>query len=210
MLKLNDHPALRLHVGDVLFTILRELDSLLPVCRKFILPSSMPFCFRLPPRITDANTSVRPVPYSVIAALGNHGSPARWAYSGKPRFSFATLAFDVCELHSLACPQPQSGAIVTANRGAWQARLMSVTCQSRAKRSTFAMSGIRPAAAPTAPRQCSRSAGILACPLASLHYRPQWRRSARFPARQGRRRNAVTITSAATACSAAVMPSAQL
>ena len=127
MLNLNDHPALRLHVGDVLLTILREMDSFLPVCLKFILPSSMPFCFRLPPRIADANTSVRPVPDSVIAALGNHGSPARWACSGKPRFSLATLAFNVCELHSLSCPQPQSGAIVTANRGALQARLMSVT-----------------------------------------------------------------------------------
>lgn len=40
--------------------------------------------------------------------------------------------------------------------------------------------------------------------------RRQWRRSAGFPARQERRRSAVTITSAATACSAAVMPSAQL
>ena len=118
MLKLNDHPALRLHVGDVLLTALREMDSLLPVCWKFILPSSMPFCFRLPPRIADANTSVRPVPDFVIAALGNHGSPARWACSGKPRLSLATLAFNGCELHSLSCPQPQSGAIVTANRGA--------------------------------------------------------------------------------------------
>lgn len=36
------------------------------------------------------------------------------------------------------------------------------------------------------------------------------RRSAGFQARHGRRRSAVTITSAATACSAAVMPSAQL
>ncbi len=40
--------------------------------------------------------------------------------------------------------------------------------------------------------------------------RRQWHRSARFPPRQGRRRSAVTITSAAIACSAAVMPSAQL
>ena len=118
MLKLNDHPALRLHVGDVLLTGLRELDSLLPVCRKLILPSSMPFCFRLPPRIADANTSMRPVPNSVIAALSNHGSPARWACSGKPRLSLATLAFNICELHSLSCPQPQSGAIVVAKRGA--------------------------------------------------------------------------------------------
>ena len=83
MLKLKDHPALRFHVGDVLLTALREMDSLLPVCRKLILPSSMPFCFRLPPRVADANTSMRPVPDSVIAALSNYGSPARWACSGK-------------------------------------------------------------------------------------------------------------------------------
>ena len=102
MLKLN-HKAMRgTNISDVLFPGLPiVLDKFLAFGREVVFPCAVPVGFLFGPGITIPNSPVRPVPDSVIAALSNHGSPARWACSGKPRLSLATLAFNICELHSL-------------------------------------------------------------------------------------------------------------
>lgn len=60
----------------------------------------MPFCCGLPPLVTNANSTVRPMPDPKIPALRNHGGAARRACAGEPRLGLSPLPFDVRELHN--------------------------------------------------------------------------------------------------------------
>ena len=92
MLKFDYQPVLRLHIRDVLFAVFGPVDNLLPVDRKLILPTAVPFSLRLPPAVAGASRAVGPMPDPVFSAFRHHSATATWAFPRQTRLGFSALS----------------------------------------------------------------------------------------------------------------------
>jgi hypothetical protein len=91
VLKFDDDLGSGLHVGNMFFTVVRILHHLLPIEWKLVFPSSVPFCFRLPPSIAGTNDAMGPVPDPDVTAFRNQTRAANAANAIKARVGFATF-----------------------------------------------------------------------------------------------------------------------
>src|SRR6516225_7253447 len=81
------------------FAALRSMSNLLPRDGKLVLPRPMPLRLRLPPRIAVFGLPVRPMPYAVLSAFGDHGMTAIAAFASKARLCLPNIPLDVSILH---------------------------------------------------------------------------------------------------------------
>ena len=73
-----DHPTMSgSYIRDVLLPVFAWMDNLLPVDGELSLPIAVPFGFVLPPKVTEAPSSVSPVPSPDFSAFWNHRITAR-------------------------------------------------------------------------------------------------------------------------------------
>jgi hypothetical protein len=72
VLELDNPTIFGFDISNVLLAIFGVLDSLLPVLRKLILPSAMPFRLVFPPKIAFSPTFMRPVVGIHVAAFCDH------------------------------------------------------------------------------------------------------------------------------------------
>ena len=99
MLELDYPAVICLYICYVLFTAIGVVNYFLPRFRKLSLPTTMPFGFTFPPRITIATPLVRPVPYLHFAALCNRLLIARRASAGYTWLSLLAYRIYDRELH---------------------------------------------------------------------------------------------------------------
>ena len=99
MLKFERDAVSRLDIGDVPLAIGCDVDALLPIFRKVILPFAMPWRFRLPSRIAGSCPFMPPMPNAMAATLSDRWIAAHAAGTGNIRRRFAGFTFDKGKPH---------------------------------------------------------------------------------------------------------------
>lgn len=100
MLKLNYPPLIGFHICDVFVSAITLVDNLLPTIGKLSFPSSVPFGFVLPPRITSTSSLMGSVPDLDFSALCDHGLIASWTLATKTRLGLLALPIDEGKFHT--------------------------------------------------------------------------------------------------------------